>query len=373
MAVTFIEIPQKYAPSDNPVMYQFSSTNTLEENFYFLVETYVNGVIVSTDKVFTESGTSAHFDASTITRYIAPQPTMSTVISSDSGTMRSIYLKVIEYYGATPVADANATSTTTYIFKACLSDEDWITSDFENDYQNTKFLTNYPRTERVFVLRSQDVFLNMITDSSVDVDITFYNSAGGTIDTYNDTQNFKIWQLNLKSTLLDAIVTGGIASVAYFTVTIDSSDPITFEYYDDYCNIPYGLLWLNEFGAYDTFVFTHNNVLSASVSSESYVKMFGQWVGSTFTYDLNNSGAIDFSKTVKEKGELTSGYMIQELQNWLVELYKSPFVLLLGLGGYSLPITLESKSYKIEQDRFEDLISETVRYIKSTEHRSLSL
>ena len=373
MAVTFATIPQKYAPSDNPLMYQFSSDNTLEDNFYFQIETYINGVVVATDKVFTEVGSSAHFDASTVTRYSTPSPTMSTVLSQDSGTMKTVKIKVTEFFGATPVAEDDATSTETYTFKACLKDEDWITSDFENDYQNTKFLTNYPRTERVFVLRGQDVFLNMITDLSVDVDITFYNSAGGTISTYNDTQNFKIWQLNLKSTLLDAIVTGSIDDVAYFTVTINSVDPITFEYYDEYCTIPYGLLWLNEFGAYDTFVFTHNNVLSGSVSSESYVKMFGQWSDSTFTYDLNNSGTIDFSNTVKEKGELSSGYMIEELQNWLIELYKTPFVLLLGLGGYSIPINLESKSYKVEQDRFEDLISETVRYSKSTEHRSISL
>jgi len=52
MAVTFHDIPQKYAPSDNPVTYRFSSNQTAGANFSFLVETYINGAVVATDKVF---------------------------------------------------------------------------------------------------------------------------------------------------------------------------------------------------------------------------------------------------------------------------------------------------------------------------------
>lgn len=373
MAVTIEAIPQKYAPSDNPITYRFSSDQTAQDNFYYLVETYIAGVVVATDKVFPEVGIYAHFDASTVTRYVVPSPTMSTVISRDSGTIKTIKIKVTEYYGTTPTAQANATSTETYTFKGCLSDEVWIDSDFETDYEATKFLTNYPRTERVQILRGQDVFLAMITNASLQLRIRFYDSSDTLIDTYTDTQDYDIWQLNLKSTLLDAVVTGGIAGIAYFIVDIDTQDPITFEYFDDYCNAPFSLLWMNEFGSYDTYVFKHNNVLSATVSKESYGKQFGEWDGNSFTYSIQTSGTVDFSKDVKEKGELTSDYMTQLVQNWLIELYKSPFLLLYGVNTSGLPINIEGGSYQIMQERFEDLISETVRYTKSTEHRSLSI
>lgn len=373
MAVTFESIPQTYAPSDNPVTYRFSSTQTGQANFYFLVQTYINGVIVSTDKVFTEVGIYAHFDASTVTRYIVPTPTMSTVISQDSGTMKTVKIKVTEYYGTTPTAQASATSTETYVFKACLSDEEWINSDFNTNYKGIQFLTKYPRAERVQVLRGQDVFLSMITNISLQLRIRFYDGSDVLIDTYTDTQDFDIWQLNLKSTILDAIVTGGIAGISYFIVDIDGQDPITFEYFDDYCNAPFSLLWMNEFGSYDTFIFKHNNALNGTVSNDSYGKQFGQWSGNEFNYAIQTSGTIDFSKSVKEKGELTSEYLTQLVQNWLVELYKSPFLLLYGVNTSGLPINIEGGSYQIMQERFEDLISETVRYSKSTEHRSISI
>jgi len=373
MAVTFHDIPQKYAPSDNPVTYRFSSDQTAQANFSFLVETYINGAVVATDKVFPENGIYAHFDASTITRYIVPTPTISTVISQNSGTMNLIKVKVTEYYGTTPTAQATATSTETYTFKACLSNEAWISSDFETNYEAVQFLTNYPRAERVQVLRGQDVQLAMITNQSLLLTIRFYDSSDVLIDTYTDTQNYYIWQLNLKSSILDAIVLGGIAGVSYFIVDIDGQDSITFEYFDDYCNAPFSLLWMNEFGSYDTFVFKHNNALNASVSSESYGKQFGQWDGNSFVYAIQTSGTIDFSKSVKEKGELTSDYLTQLVQNWLVELYKSPFLLLYGVNTIGLPINIEGGSYQIIQERFEDLISESVRYSKSTEHRSLSI
>ena len=373
MAVTINALPQKYAPSDNPVTYRFSSTQTAQANFYFQVETYINGVVVATDRVFPENGIYAHFDASTVTRYIVPTPTMSTVISQDSGTIKTVKIKVTEYYGTTPTARANATSTETYVFKACLSDEDWIDSDFETNYEAVQFLTNYPRAERVQVLRGQDVFLSMITNASLQLRIRFYDSSDVLIDTYTDTQDFDIWQLNLKSSILDTIVLGGIAGISYFIVDIDTQDPITFEYFDDYCNAPFSLLWMNEYGSYDTFIFKHNNALNASVSNESYGKQFGQWSGTTFNYNIQTSGTIDFSKSVKEKGELTSDYLTQLVQNWLVELYKSPFLLLYGVNTSGLPINIEGGSYQIMQERFEDLISETIRYSKATEHRSLSI
>lgn len=375
MAVSFSQIPHAYSPSDNPLRYVFSSNQTAQANFSFIVKVNLGGVQIFEAKIFPENGIYAHYDASDVVKYKVLKPTLSTVLNQDSGTMQTLSLTVTENYGATPTDQASATSTVTKVWKACLSDEDFLLKDFAGDYKGKLFLTNTPRGNRVEILRGQDVYLQQIVDTGglVAMSIGFYNSSGVLLDTIGVSANHSIWQLNLKDTLLDAITLEDINNVAYFTVQIGTSETLTFQYFDDYCNYPFALTWMNEYGSFDQFVFKHNNEINYNVDNSSYRKQFGSWSGNTFNYSVTNTGQIDYVKNIKHEGTLTTDFISEAFQNYLIELFNSPFYLLTDVNGYVIGINVTNNAYKEDQARFEELLMLEVNYKKSSSHKSLTI
>jgi hypothetical protein len=371
MAITYTQNPSFYTPSDNPILYGFTSDQTGQVNFSFKVETYINAILVSTDTVYPESGTRSHFDASNIAKYVVPSPITTNVLSTDANQINTVQVKVFEVYGTPAIDQGSLLSFTTLTFKSRLSNEDFTVTDFDGDYVGKLFLTNRPRTENIQVLRLQDVYTSMIVNSSETLEINFYDSSNVLIETYNDTQNYKIWQLNLRSDLLDAVMIGSIDDVAYYTVQIGTSEIVTYEFFDNYCFNPHSLVWMNEYGSFDTFVYSHNNELLGSTKTKSYKKQFGNWEGTLFNYDLKNSGQIDFFKEVIDQGVLSSDYIEDTIQNWLNEQYKSTFMLLYNLAGFAIAINITDSSFKEEQGRFEELIFSIVKYQKSNSNKSM--
>ena len=300
---------------------------------------------------------------------------MGTALSQDNGTLQDLSLTVTENYGTPAINVGTTTSTVTRTWKAGLSDEDFITKDFDTDYVTKKFLTNVPRGTNIQMTRGQDVYLEMIDDSgAVSSFFNFYDSDGILLETLSQNNTFGIWQLNMKDSILDALLTVSIADVAYFTVKIGLfCETLTYEYFDDYCNYPFSLMWMNEYGAKDSYVFKHNNELKASVKESSYRSQFGKWVGNSFVYSVTDSGQIDYVKQIKQSGTITTDYITEEFQNYLVEIFDSPFYLLYDINGYSIAIVVNASSYSFDQSRFDELLMLEVKYDKASSKRSLTL
>ncbi len=74
MAVTISQFPADYTFSDNPLTFVFSSTQTAQANFSFIVETYFNAALVSVDRVFPEVSGYAHIDVSPIVKNLLNKP-----------------------------------------------------------------------------------------------------------------------------------------------------------------------------------------------------------------------------------------------------------------------------------------------------------
>jgi hypothetical protein len=201
MAVTFHDIPASYSPSDNPLRYRFSSNQTGQPNFSYIVETLYDGNVVNTAKVFPEVGIYAHWDASNVVTYIAETPVLYQSLYIDNGLLKNVTIRVTENYGTPPTNQATATATISQTFKGRLSDEDWLDVDFVNDFQELKFLTNNPNRETI-ILRGVDSYISMLTDNgSLDLEMNFYDENNTLLHTYTTSQNYKIWQLNVKSSL----------------------------------------------------------------------------------------------------------------------------------------------------------------------------
>jgi len=84
------------------------------------------------------------------------------------------------------------------------------------------------------------VYLNLIQDASKQLEIKLYTANGTLLDTYTNTQNYKIAQINTNTSLLEStagFTSGDIASASYYTVQVGTSEIFTFYFYDDYCGV----------------------------------------------------------------------------------------------------------------------------------------
>jgi ribosomal protein S17E len=374
MAVTIESTPNAITPTGNPITYTFSSDQTGQPNFSFIVETYVNLVKVREEKVFPERSNVGHVDISETVDALCSAPAVLDGLNNNASTRVVVSITVRENYGTPPTNQASASSSITQAFKGCISNSRFETVDFNTDWVNKKWLTNVPNNEAK-ILRNQVAIAKMLVTGSKTIYLEFYDSSGTNIHSYSASNLYTVWQINVSQANLLAstgISAFTLSQTAYFTVQIDTSEILTFRYLDDYCYSPKALLWVNEYGSFDTFVFTHNDMRSGSVEASTYRRQYGEWSGTDFEYNQANSGRIDYSKTKTVRGELISGYMREQTHTFLTELYNSPFYLLYDADGNNPDaIRVTGRSWKIMQDRFDDLIDEKVQYELSNTQNSV--
>jgi len=82
MAVTIEQQPiTLHMLSGNPIVWVFSSNQTVQVNFSYYVEVYVDSVLHSTHQVFPESGIYGKFDVSEIAESVLSAPLLPTTIT----------------------------------------------------------------------------------------------------------------------------------------------------------------------------------------------------------------------------------------------------------------------------------------------------
>ena len=337
MAISITQSPQLATPSDNPVTWVFDSTQTTQPNFYYLVEVYIANpttfAIVERHKVYPEFGSKAHFDASSITTRYAQMND-----ASGAQILPSIKIDVTEYYGTTPVANATASSTAVLFWKARLKKEDFVNYDYNDYYLNTtsgvKFLTLEPRgTAKV---KYEDLFyLSILTNgNAVDFTINTYQANGTLVDNvvlsgigagYN---LMTVWS-GVKT--LETLNGVDFTNATYYTIEVDNgvgaSEVFRIDL-DESCQYSTRsrIHWLNEIGGVDSYTFGLLTREKTNVQSFGYERQFGAFDSSgNYTYDLKDGTVIDYLKQFNKELEVTSDWMLQEVQNWLSKsLYTSP-------------------------------------------------
>ena len=132
MAVTITNSPQDYTTASNPVVFEFSSTQTAQTNFSFVVELQVNGAVHSYHQVFPESANFGKFDCSAILRTIVYSELVSdgTLDTAYTNAIATYKVRVIDKYGTPPVEiDAGTESSTFTVTNGSLRHADWIDYD----------------------------------------------------------------------------------------------------------------------------------------------------------------------------------------------------------------------------------------------------
>lgn len=387
MAVTIHTSPQLYTPSDNPVEWVFSSNQTGQPNFSYIVEVYINGSLTGRHKVFPQVGARSFIDVSETTISTTSVATVPhTTLQKDAGNYQSCYIIVREYYGATPAYGASATSATIYTFKASLSNEErqaWDYTDFVPTATDKRFFTDSPNTLNIPV--DKHYYLTIITNNMADrkMLITLKDSTG-TLITSSETaigtrritqfnvgaqsivDNTSVTQLQMdqaESVEISILETVGDTTVSETKIYIIDRDT---------CGRPSYFVWLNKYGAFDQFNFKHNRIYSSTVKSLTYGKPFGEWQGTEHVLDAANSGTLTYLKTAKDRLQVVSDFIDQEQQNYLVEsMYISPLVYWSSDSYQRLEVL--NSSYELQDDRYEEEFTEVVELALPNERKSVTL
>lgn len=386
MSVNYLQSPQAYTPSDNPVTWVFSSDETAQENFSYYIEVYINGVLDSTHQTFPERGIYSHFDAQQITSNRTSVLAIDeSAFSNDSGSTSEIYIKVFERYGTTPTLQASATSSTVVVFKAALSDEDFIAFDYL-DYSlanGSKWLTSFPRTKKMYCGYSEELRLCYLNagEASPTLVVKTYDSSGALLlsDTAALTGGSEINVVSVDITSLVAATTLTLAdfeacsfysvSVTNFTVT---SEELKI-YPSSNCSAYTArrVHFMNSLGGLDAFTFSLASRRTRSIESGKYQKPFGDWDGNNnFVYSNQQGREVDFVKTSYGEMEISSDWLEEEVQNWIVrEFYESPFCFLES-SGTLYRVRVLASAYEFKTTETESLFQEIVKLGLSDNRRS---
>lgn len=413
MAVTITQRPEQYTPSDNPVVYAFRQPLTVsgntKYNVSFIVYAYINDGLIATFEIFPEILSTYHFgkiDLSTkIRSYISNHP-ISGVGSGaiyNPGNCVAISVVIYEKYSLgindTPTIDSGSSvyDYYSYVFKGSLN---------RNEFKNWDYTPYVKGTTTMQFLTTKTIDTNQYNENLKKENTTIVswfegNVYGITPADYNVEYNYILPSGNitvlknvagasqgligaLRFNLLNEFALGNISATTYSNCTgveirllsafpdydlISSLYKITFtnECFDKGAN----LLWLNKLGSYDNFRFTYNSRISAKIESKSFSKIQGGWSSNTYLPTTDTFGKIDYLKTITKQLELSSDWLTEDEQAYIVGLYESPLVYLNDFLEVE-NVTITNSSYQLKQSEHDELFNEIVN-IEFTDYKSISL
>jgi hypothetical protein len=390
MAVTIYDEPQLIAPAGNPLVFTFSSNQTAQPNFSFIVELYIDSTLRLTQEVFRQFNTLGRIDVSEAVQSVIRNPEITTDLEFDAtNSMVTYAIIVYEKYGSTPTIQASDTSTTLKAFNGALEYPQWRVWDYEiydpNLTQDAVFLTNFPTTSRALCGMYENFYLAYFEQSGV-VPVILYvellDIQGNTIasDYINITStDFNILNVGPQVIISNSIITQNDFDDCYrYSVNVDVSG-VSFVgpfviYMDTDCKRyeTYRLHWLNKLGSWDSFTFALVSTESATVQAFDYQRDPGVWDGTSYTYPLYSGQKIHYAKTKSKQLILNSDWISEAVQNWLVDsLFDSPLVYLEQNNSTEFePVKVTNSSYQLKTRRRDGLIQEQISIERTYTYRS---
>jgi len=389
MAITIYDEPQLIAPAGNPLVFTFSSDQTAQPNFSFIVEVYIDGQLRLTQEVFRQFNTLGRIDVCEAVQSVVANPEITTAIEYNAtNSMVEYYIKVYEKYGSTPTIQDDDTSATLLAFNGALEYREWVNFNYD-DYDPwqtnfAKFLTYFPRSKRALCGMEENFYLGYFEQTGAQTAtlvVNLFDISGNNIafGSYNITESeFVILnvgpQVIIDNTAINQV---DFDDCYYYTVYVELTD-IATETFTIYMDLDckrydtYRLHWLNKLGSFDSFTFSLVSTEAANVQSYGYQRDPGVWDDTSYTYPLYAGQAINFAKTKTETLTLNSDWINQDIQQWLVKsLYDSPLVYLERENGTEFePVKVTNSNYTLKQRRRDGLIQETVNIDRTFTYRS---
>jgi len=338
MALTIHQTPDNYTPSDNPIIWTFSSDETTEPNFYYMVKVYINDVLIGNDPVYPTNGIYAYYDASWIASVNCQPPVISSDILADASNYCKVRITIVERYGVVVADGASINASNITAWKARMLDDDFMSWDSTGYVYGSlaKFLNNYPSTPMVRETGEQIRLmfinnLNTVTNFKIELFDVDGNSIVDDVVSLTAT-SFRIIVANLSPAVIIAetsITSTDFETAHYMEVSrgvdleifrIDIDRSIVYPTYKR-------LHFLTQWGDIASWSFGLISRRSGSVESHGYRQGFGEWSGDQWVFDRSRGRDIDHAKTVTRQLKCVSDWLTEEQQNWMVlNLYGTPLV-----------------------------------------------
>jgi len=372
MAVTIHQTPDSYTPSDNPVVWVFSSDQTAQNNFYYLIKVYVNDVQVGEEVYFPESGIYSRFDGSAYTSNACGTPAIGSNLLADAENYCEIRITVVERYGD-PVADgANAAAANIVAWKAKMTDEDFV------NWSSTGYvygdpgqpLTSYPDTPKV---RREDedirlLFINGQTSiTAFKVELFDANDVSIVSDTLNFTAT-SYWLLvaNVSPAVIIAsalaITSANFDSASYYKISANAGagfseyqiDLNEDHYYDHRMRVHFMADW-GDIASYSFDLFSKE---MGDIQSWGYQKTWGSFSGNSYVFTTAQGQYIDYVKRRTPKMEIVSNWLTEAMLWYLNEnLLGNPLVFIQDPNEASAPL----KQRKVTNSAYTNDVQENTQ------------
>lgn len=332
MAVTFHDTPAAFTPSDNPVRWTFSSDQTAQDNFYFVVKVYINDTLIANEITFPENGVNARYDASNHCSNYCNLPALGSDLLADAANYCEVRITVVERYG-TPVADqASAAASNVVAWKAKMTDEDFSVWSPTNYIYGAPglWLNDLPYTPKVREENESIRFLMINDETTVtNFKVELFDEDGVSIvsDTLNFTAtSFQLLICNVSPAVIVAsalsITTANFEAAEYYEISANAGAGMQTQRIDIDRSLVYSTYkrfhFFSQWGSIDSLSIGLLTRRMGSVQSKGYIRTFGQWNGSSFEYNLTNGRDIDYSKTIERELKCVTDWLPQAVQNWII-------------------------------------------------------
>jgi len=392
MSVTITNSPQDYTTASNPVVFEFSSDETANANFSFIITLTVNGSIHSYHQVFPESANFGKFDCSAILRTIVFSDLVSdgTLDTSYTNAIATYSVVVTEKYGTPPVEfdPYEATSSTFTVTNGSLRHDEWLDYDYTiydlNSVQDCLFMTLFPRTSKYYCGLTESMFVGSLMTSAAisDLDVVLYDVTGSTIASSFSNPLTAAYMLvtDVSPTSIVAntsITDANFSTCYYYTVSVGQGAAATESfkiYIDTECSqyTSRRLHWLNKLGVWDSYSFTKYSEEASNIKTFDYQKNQGVWSDTnTFDYNRVNGSSFSGTKSVTDTMTVNTDWIKEEKHNWLMRsLLESPSVYLEVSQGVFEPVRVSTKKYTLKQKIKEGLIQEEIKLSRTYSYTS---
>jgi hypothetical protein len=343
MAVTISQSPQAATPSDNPILWVFSSDQTAQANFKYRVTVYINSNVHSAHDIVPEFGIYAKFDASEIASALCSSAVLIAPYATiDAGNYLYVHIVVTEYYGTPATPQASATATQVLAFKARLSNNGFVQYNLNNYQQQSglgRWLTQCPE----HMVGDDDImWLTCLTGGGNKSLRTTLYDVGGNVVATNTTSTDSYSAIPLAQFQVDpnALMTrhgftsGDIAQTHYYTVDFGTGSNWVREtiYIDRTCTDAADVMrvyFLAHLGSLELFRFTKLRRDNMSIERNEYQAPFGNWSGTSFNFNMIDGEKKGYLSSYATQVSLASDWISEALQNWLAyNLLPSPIQLI---------------------------------------------
>jgi hypothetical protein len=360
MAITLISEPGEFQPANNPIVFVFSSNNSSQCEFNYILELYVNDVYAIKLKAIPDADGNGTFDISKVLQnYLTYDFNPGAVVFTPKpNSIVNYHIDVRERYntdadclGEPTLQAVDYTSSTKHAWNGALSYKGYTTytqGEYDLVSVNSKPLTLFP--DNLLITTNDSFTISVIQQFSFNyLELVTYDSSNNVIDTYYLSNPYtspsspyiaseNLLQVGVGPRNINTIVWDGSpaptqpiidSSVKYYEITFlvatSPRDPISitkrFEI-DTRCTRfdNYRLWWLNRLGEFDSYNFNLKSKRRVNVSRNTHTKLLAN------DYAIGDRGKAVTSVQADEVYTVNSNWMTEAEALWLEDLFTSPEV-----------------------------------------------